>query len=297
MKMPQLYRTFLLVVIFICAFTGNIQALTVETGHLVTDTNGTAVEINPTPDSSLLYLNLKTTGPLAIDSGKIVVNDIQQHLPSKGNAVVLILLVVMLGALTYLKTAFGNDLDDLLNSVVNQNIAQQIFRAQTKEITFSSFILHVNFIVVMSLYVRYIFASCFHVSGAGNFSLILLINFLFTFFYLAKLAILKFIGIVFEVKDECDEYIFIFTTMCKTLGLALLPALFIFYTARGSFANVIFAATVIVCAAMLLILVCRGLSTAYRLLYRSVYHFFIYVCVVEISPIFLLFKLLTKTIT
>ena len=231
-----------------------------------------------------------------VNDHKAIVNDIEQPHSSDKNAVVFILLVAMLATLTYLKASFGKDLDDLIQTIRNQNIAQQIFRAQSKEISFSTFVLNLNFIVVMSLYVRFILVKYFHVSALESFSSILFMNFLFTFFYLGKIAVVKLIGVLFEAGDACEEYIFNFTIVCKTIGLTLLPALFIFYTAPQKFFNLVFIITVFIFVIMLLIFVWRGLSTAYKLLYRSVYHFFIYVCVVEISTIFLLFKLLTKTI-
>ena len=242
------------------------------------------------------YLWADSTQSALLNNHKVVVNDIEQLNEQGKNAWVFILLVVMLGALTYLKTAFGKDVDELVQSFGNQNMAQQIFRTQSKEISFSNVVLTLNFIVVMSLYVRFILVKYFHVSSLETFSSILFIIFLFTFFYFGKIAIVKLIGVLFEAADACDEYIFNFTTVCKTLGLALLPALFIFYTAPQKFFNLVFVITVLISATMAVILMWRGLSTAYKLLYRSVYHFFIYVCVVEISSIFLLFKLLTKTI-
>jgi hypothetical protein len=121
--------------------------------------------------------------------------------------------------------------------------------------------------------------------------------FLFTFFYLAKLITLKFIGVVFGLKEECDEYAFDYSTQCKIIGLTLIPALFVFHTTQEKFFNLIFIFTIFVAALMAIIFVWRGLSTGIKLMYKSVYHFLIYVCVVEISSIFLLFKLLTKTIT
>ena len=39
------------------------------------------------------------------------------------------------------------------------------------------------------------------------------------------------------IRMEIAKYIFNFTAVCKTLGLALLPALFIFYTAQEKFFN------------------------------------------------------------
>ncbi len=235
--------------------------------------------------------------PALLRGNKTVVNDIEQLHHSDKNVWVFALLIMLLGALTYLKTAFGKDIDELVQSVSNQNLAQQIFRTQSKEFSFATIVLNLNFIVVMSLYMRFILVRYFHVSTLESFSSILFMIFLFTFFYVGKIGVVKLIGVLFEAGDACDEYIFNFTIVCKTIGLTLLPALFIFYTAPQKFFNFVFIISILIFVCMLAIFVWRGLSTAYKLLYRSVYHFFIYVCVVEISTIFLLFKLLTKTIT
>lgn len=236
------------------------------------------------------------TSPFFTTEGKTVVSDVQQYLTPKSNAYVFVVLVVLLLILTYVKTAFSNDLEDMLQSFINRNMAQQVFRLQPNELTFSSLLLHVNFILVVSLYLRFFLVRYYHVSTLESFSSILFLIFLFTFFYLTKLIALKLIGYVFELNEVCDEYIFNFTTVCKTLGLTLIPALFIFYTAPEKFFNFVFISSLILVAAFAVSFIWRGLSTAYKLLYRSVYHFFIYVCVVEVSLIFLLFKLLTKTV-
>lgn len=258
------------------------------------DTAATAlVDSNPIKR----YAGIADSQQLLLSNNKVVVNDIEQMHQSEKSIWVFVLLVIMLAALTYLKTAFGKDIEELVQSVTNNNLAQQIFRTQSKEISFSTVVLNVNFIVVMSLYVRFVLVHYYHVSTPENFYAILFMNILFTFFYLGKIAVVRIIGVLFEAGDACEEYIFNFTIVCKTIGLTLLPALFIFYTAPVRFFNFVFIITVLIFACMLALLVWRGLSTVYKLLYRSVYHFFIYVCVVEISMIFLLFKLLTKTIT
>jgi hypothetical protein len=225
-----------------------------------------------------------------------VINDIQQYKSTTRNVFVFIILMVMLGVLTYIKTAFGKDLQEMLQSVYDKNLSQQIFRTQTREITFSSALLSVNFILMSALFVQFFLIKYYHATTLENISGIFFLIFLFTLFYVGKLILLQLIGVLFEVKQECDEYAFIFTSFSKTLGLTLIPALFVFYCAQEKFSNFIFIITVFVCAFFFLLLVWRGLSTAYKLMYRSLYHFFIYVCLVEISPIFLLFKLLTKTI-
>jgi hypothetical protein len=225
-----------------------------------------------------------------------VVNDIQQYNSTHRNGFVFVLLMLLLGTLTYVKTAFSKQIEEMLQSVVNRNMSQQIFRTQSGDITFADMLLNANFTIVISLYARFFLLKYFHVTSLDSFYSVLFLIFLFTFFYVAKIVSLQFIGKIFELQQACDEYIFNFTTTCKTLGLALLPALFVFYTASEKFFNFVFVLTILILISFVLIFVWRALSTVYKLMYRSVYHFFIYVCVVEISSVFLFFKLLTKTI-
>ena len=84
------------------------------------------VALQTAPDSVLGNIALLDSNPLnghvVLDSaqsfltsgGKTIVNDIEQTNTYDRNTSVFLLLVVMLGALTYLKTAFGKDLEDLV---------------------------------------------------------------------------------------------------------------------------------------------------------------------------------------
>lgn len=242
------------------------------------------------------YLQLGNYKSFLLENKKPIVFDVQQFHSINSNLLILIIMMLLLAILTYVKVAFAKDLEELLQSFVNANIAQQIFRAQSKEISFSSFLLLSNFFIALSLYIQFIFANNFHVTSFKSNSSIIILLFLFTFFYALKVAVLKSIGMIFDVNEECNEYLYNFSIICKIAGLTLIPALFILETTQGKFSNLIFVTSILLFITFVVIFIWRGLSTGYKLMYKSIYHFFIYVCVVEISPIFLLFKLLTKTI-
>lgn len=247
--------------------------------------------------SAQRYYQTTFSSALLSDSAKVFISDVQQLTTRKSNLYVFLVLLVLLGSVAYVKTAFGKDMQEMLQSVWNRNLAMQIFRTQTSELSFSSFLLHLNFILVMSLYARFVLISWWDVTSLETFSAILLLIFLFTFFYLLKYAATYLIGVVFEVKQPCEEYIFNFSTLCKTLGLSLIPALFIFYTAPQKVSQIIFVFTFLLFIVFALLFLWRGLSTGYKLLYTSVYHFIIYVCIAEVVPLLLLIKLLTKTVS
>lgn len=230
-------------------------------------------------------------------SGQEYQSDVQQVMNPQKSSLIIILLLAGLAAITYLKIAYGKDLEELFQSVLNKNIAQQIFRAQSGELTLSSMVLHLNFILVFALFLQFTLVERWHPNSFQDFSVTLFLIFLFTLFYVSKLLVLKLIGVIFEVKNETDEYIFHFTTICKTLGLTMFPALFVLNFTQKYLTGTGEIFSLIIFFAFFLLLLYRGLSTARKFLYRNIYHFIIYVCVVEISMMFLFFKLLTKTIT
>lgn len=284
-------RSFFLPLIFLL--------VSVSSGFSQTDT------VRAETDTAVQLLDSATIGSYAAlashhsfleKNHTLVINDVQQFRSGKKSSYVFVLLLLLLAAATYVKVVFGKELEELLQSVVNRNLAQQIFRTQSGEISFADVLLHVNFVVTASLYVRFFLIEYFHATSLESLSAVFFLIFLFTFFYLAKIGSVLFIGNIFEQQNLCKEYVYHFSTICKTSGLTLLPALFVFYTAPVKYFNIIFGITILFSALLVLIFVWRALSTAFKLLYTSAYHFFIYVCVVEISSMFLFFKLLTKTI-
>ncbi len=256
-------RIFLLFLFFILPFACSIAAQPVDS--IMQQSNDDSLLA---ADSALLlkYSSTVSGKSLLLEENKKTENDIQQYHVPGHNAAVIFLLVMLLGVITYLKIAFSKDLEDLLQAIVNRNISQQIFRTQSKETSFSSVVLHINFIIVITLYVQFILIKYFNVLSLENFyAILILFFFIFTFFYLSKIIVVRFIGVLFETQNECDEYIFNLTIACKTLGLALLPALFIFYTAPVRFFNFVLIITIFIAAALIGIFIWRGLSTAYKL--------------------------------
>lgn len=280
--------------IFVCAIYSQADSLSQNNTSDSSTLEKTALLDSTAVQQISAFANFKS---FLMQQETVVQNDIQQFHFAKRNGFIFLLLLLLLAALTYVKAGFNKQLEEMLQSTINQNISQQIFRTQSGEISFADILLHANFIVTISLYTRFFLVNYFLVSSLEIFTAILFLIFLFTFFYLAKIIAVVFIANIFEQQATGDEYVFNFTTLCKTLGLALLPALFIFYTAPVKIFNFIFIITILFFVAFAFIFIWRALSTAYKLLYRGVYHFFIYVCVVEISMMFLFFKLLTKTIT
>lgn len=216
----------------------------------------------------------------------------QQH---KNNLLLFVVLSILLSFITLLKVLFTKDFEELISILKNKNIATQIYRSQHQEGSFLSLFLIINFIVVSAI-LFVLIVNYFH-EQKNDFSYLSLSisTFLFTFFLLIKVAILKLIGNTFDIQDNIDKYLFNYFAILKTIGIIEIPIAFIWLVSSTSvqfFLLIVLAALLL---AALVVIAFRGLSTSINLMYKSLYHFLIYICIVELVPVFLLIKLLTKT--
>ena len=222
--------------------------------------------------------------------------DIEQRRKGPTEALIFFILGLLLIVLTTLKRAFHNDFDNLFKVFANSNIASQIGRTSKDDITLSSMLMSMIFITTISLFTRFILLHFYpHSVLQNNFSIVMLI-FLFTFFSVAKYILLKYIGNIFEITSTVDEYIFNLSAITRTIGISMIPILFMMYASSEKYFIVIIIISSIILFGGLVMVVIRGLSTSYKLMYSSMYHFLIYICVGEVLPIFLVIKLLTKTV-
>lgn len=227
---------------------------------------------------------------------KLSASDVQQMRLTQSNTLVFFLLLALLVAITIVRFAFSKTLEDIYQSLMNVNIAQQIFRTQSHDVSFSSLFLHINFIITLSLFTHFAFLFFYRDTYIESALAIVQLNFLFTIFYSTKIVVTRVIGVVFESHNECEEYLFYFKLTTKTIGLTLLPALFLFLFVQQELFVVVLVLCFVSLVTLVFMLLWRALSTGVKLMYKSTYHFLIYVCAVEVTPILLLVKFLTKPI-
>ena len=222
--------------------------------------------------------------------------DIEQQRKGKNDAWIFFILLQLLILLTILKLAFHNDFENLFRIFANSNIASQIGRTAKDDITLSSVLMSMIFITTMSIFTRFVLLHFYPHSVLQNDISILALIFLFTFFSVAKYVSLKYIGNIFEITSTVDEYLFNLSAITRTIGISMIPLLFMLYASPEKyFISILIISIIILCIGLVMVVI-RGLSTSYKLMYSSMYHFLIYICVGEVLPIFLVIKLLTKTV-
>jgi hypothetical protein len=105
---------------------------------------------------------------------------------------------------------------------------------------------------------------------------------------------MKFTALVFPFKNEVNQYNFNFFLAQKTVGVILIPVnLFIAYS-PGYLQSVIIVLALIMIAAFMIWILLKGLEISRNLLQHDAFHYFIYICTLEIAPVCILVKVVVE---
>lgn len=113
--------------------------------------------------------------------------------------------------------------------------------------------------------------------------------------YLIKHTILRLVGLIFPVQKEISYYSFTIIAFNIFLGIALLPINSLISFSNDKVANVCLYLGVIFFLLLYCIRQLRGMFLAANYLTFQKFHFFIYLCTVEIAPILILTKIIFTT--
>lgn len=177
----------------------------------------------------------------------------------------------------------------LFQSITSYLASARMFREQNISLVQGSAVMELFYLLVMALFgyqVLHYFGISFPFSDF--FVFLVCFGILFLFFQV-KLMIYKLLGYVSETRTETRETLFNFQNHNKVLGILLWPL--VAFIAWLPFKNSwIFILTgLFLTAVIYLIYLIRGAKILIKKQY-SIFYLFLYLCTLEILPLFLLFK-------
>ena len=256
-------------------------------------------------DSSLVTRNTIVThhDSLKTDSAKI---NTQKKVVQKKNAVVLMqgmqrnvpdrdivfyILIFLLFFLGLVKTSFPKYVNHIFSLSFQATFRQTQTRDQMAQNFFPAFMLNLLFVLCGGLFITQ-FAQYKNWSTLPFWQLFVYSTIILLVIYIIKYAVISFTGWVFNAKDAAAEYRFVVFLINKLLAILLIPLLF-FIAYSGSYVQNIFT-TIVICLAVFSLAV-RYLVSLARIrknLSVTAFHFFVYLCAVEIMPLLVIYKLL-----
>lgn len=232
----------------------------------------------------------------ADETGKLKISDVQQRRIASNPLELLMLLLMLCSILLFLRLSFYREVMMLYEGIFNSNLEMQHLRQAPGDWSFSTILLNANHLLSISLFLsfsvsRFWFGTDHYLQLPLTTSIIL-----FTSLYVMRNSAIWLLGFASDENALASEYRYQINNMLKTIGVVLIPIIMILIVSKGFIFDISLYIGVLMFMLVFLVYFFRGLSTGIKFMYKSVYHFFIYICLVEILPIVLTIKFLTKTV-
>ena len=199
-----------------------------------------------------------------------------------------ILLMVIFLALEI--TLFKSLINKVYRAFTNDNILKLLHREQRDIIAFPYLLLYIFFFVNFGIFTFLTFHFFDYVPKSLNILLYCIggVGVLF----LLKHILLKIVEMIFPVQKEIKQYSFSLVIFSSILGFALVPFNIIVAFASTSVAKIALYGGLLTIFGITVFCVLRGLFLASKYLSFHKFHFFMYLCTVEIAPVIIVVKLL-----
>lgn len=196
--------------------------------------------------------------------------------------------------LASLVTLLRGTIFKVLQAFTSDNLFNQLFRERIARG-------HLSFTLLLSLFFLNAGLLLFHLTADnGNPSFLGFYNWLgiltgaVIVIFLLKFLLIGIVGFIFPVANEMFRYRFLITIFSIVLGLALVPInLLLTYGPQNTAQNVVYLAAAVV-GLLYVFRTLRALLIANRKVSIFSFHFFLYICTIEIAPALIIWKLISN---
>ena len=199
-------------------------------------------------------------------------------------------ILVMMILLALLVTLYRSLIVKIYRAFTNENILKLLQREQSGIISVPYLFLYILFIISAGIFTFQV--AFYYETLPFEFKYLAYCTLVVAGFFLLKHSLLKILGFIFPISKEVAQYNFTIIIFSIILGIVLIPFnIFIafaqdFLTKPGIFTA--FAAIL----AIYLFRALRGIFIGSKFLALHKFHFFMYLCAVEIAPFLILVKIL-----
>ena len=237
--------------------------------------------------------------PLTQDGRQLTSSDVKPEKESRprlsasdqGGRIGISLLLLI--PLALLLTLFRGVFNDFLESAYRDRKFNQFFRRLNSMWVAPNILLYLFFFLSISVFthlaLKYYDYDLFDNTVQSISFLVISIGGYFTL----KHTLIYFLGDTFEVKNESIRYSLLILTFNIILGVFLTPINLLLLLGPDSIRGAVLILGLLLCVGVIILLYLRALSVSNRLLMQDTLHFFMYLCTIEIAPLFIVAKLLT----
>ncbi len=200
------------------------------------------------------------------------------------------LLLGMFFALGALVSVFRNTVINIYRAFLNGNYLKLLHRQNVKGSLVPYILLYGLYFLSMG---TFIFLTANHFGENKYFNTTYWLGAVLAVagIYALKHFVLYFIGRVFPVAKEMGQYSFTVMVFSILLGIFLVPITAILMNSGAPMASFVIYTTIGIMVVVLLFRILRSLFLASKYISFHKFHFFMYLCTVEIAPVLILLKI------
>jgi len=202
-------------------------------------------------------------------------------------------IVLILGVLmAILNSAHGSELSRTMRSFTSKNMLNFNYRSQKGRITTMYLLAYSMYAISMGAFL-YLLGWYFKVPMlTGSIYSALICMAFVAVVMLAKHLLIQVIGWIMPFDKELNQYGYTMAVFNQVIGVALLPFIIVAAFAPDPFKKIALFGGVAVILLIYLYRSIRGVMIGGRFMSLHKFHFFLYLCTVEIAPLLILVKVL-----
>ncbi|CAA6811556.1 MAG: Unknown protein [uncultured Aureispira sp.] len=206
------------------------------------------------------------------------------------------LIFVLLGLLSLMSiivAIYKKEVSSIFQAFISTSSSQNGQREQASVLTINRFSSYILFVLSMGTFCFLIPQILLQEFQLNTFGALCLFILGLGAIYFLKHVQLKILSYILPFPQEIEAYSFIISNTNKALGFIIVPLLFLIaYTpATGQIMSLYFS--FILLSLIYIYRILKGLATAGSIILFHKFHFFVYLCAVEIAPIVILLKILS----
>lgn len=234
------------------------------------------------------------------DSSKAYLSEIKpiksidnaNHIKVKNADWFLAILIIVLSITTILRMLYSRYFSDSIKSLWSYQHAVKLFKENNVVNQRLSFISNILFILSFSLFII-LCTDFFAISSfsRNNFLFFTLISVSIVSIYLIKYAVYKILGYIFLDSATYSEYLYNVFQFNRIAGIFLIPIIIALAYSTIYYTNAIVYLGFTILSIVFIMRIIRGLQICIKVNF-SIFYSFLYLCVLEILPLLVLYKLI-----
>lgn len=206
---------------------------------------------------------------------------------------VVVVVFILFFAIAIVRLLFPLDFDVIVSAYFNERLLQQVSKEDNMMTSWPYVTLYFIFSLALGLFITVINASFLNYDIL-NFESYMRTSLIVAVLFIAKILMIRFLSFVFDLKKMAREYIAVLYLVYFNSMLILMPFLLLVLFIPVTYFKLILILFSVVASILFIYRLLRTFVGLFGNLRFSVFYLILYLCVLEVAPILILVKTLSK---